>query len=255
MQISTKRVALLFASIFAICAWSGQSVADEVSPGWSGFYAGGGLSARDNEPDLDISSLSSTMSCNNCGSDGLESFQGGKDDRWVGHVLAGYLHRFDAVGLGVEGDYTLGDTQAGGYTCSTPSCARLSAFSEIDNQIRLRAIAGVGNDTVFLFVGGGLSFAKVESGLSAFALDASGSDSDTLSSGGWKTGWTVGIGTQIEISKNIGIRGEIIYDDYGSKDFDGNVVASVPNASADLTATGSLDLVSTTARVSAIIHF
>lgn len=252
-----KRAALLLAGIFATCAWSGQSVADELSPGWSGFYFGGGLSNRNNELVADFSDFTSSMVCRNCGSDGLDSsFEGfSQDGKWAGHGLAGYLHRFDAVGLGIEGDYTFGDIQSGGDTCSTPSCARLSAFSEIDNQIRIRAIAGVGTDTVFFFVGGGLSFAKVEGGLSAFALDASGSDSDTLDSGGWKTGWTLGGGAQLEVTKNIGIRAEILYDDYGSEDFDGNVSASVPNASADLTAIGSLDLANTTARVSAIIHF
>jgi outer membrane immunogenic protein len=127
-------------------------------------------------------------------------------DGLTGGLLLGYNHRFDSILVGVEADAGLGDLSE-----SPDRSARnyYSAF-DIDWNAHVRARLGLVSSSTLLYVAGGLALA----GLTVDDREPGwGEDDDT------HVGWTVGAGIEQAIAKNLRVRIEYLYDDYGSEDY------------------------------------
>lgn len=127
---------------------------------------------------------------------------------FLGGVYVGYNYQFtNNVVLGVEADVGMGGLDF------DPSDLDFNSYTALDVRAagNLRARLGYAMDRALFYVAGGAAIASVK-------LD----DTDS----GWSddtntyVGWTIGAGVDYAITDNLIFRGEYLYADYGSKDFD-----------------------------------
>lgn len=145
------------------------------------------------------------------------------DDAFIGGLYLGFNHQMDSLVLGVEGDVGFGGIDIDND--EDDSTNDYSAF-ESDWNGHVRGRLGFAFDRTLLFAAGGLAI-----------TDLKINDTDP----GWgddtKThvGWTIGGGVEFAVSDSVVVRGEYLYDDYGSEDYkiDGDYTY---RARADLTA-------------------
>lgn len=121
----------------------------------------------------------------------------------AGGLQAGYLVQSGAFVYGLEADVTYGSNE------KSRSVAGGRVGSSIDWQGSGRARLGYAFDRVLVYGTGGITAADFE----AFGRGPTGNSrkSDTL------IGWTAGGGLEYALTKNVSVRGEYLYSDFGSQ--------------------------------------
>lgn len=164
---------------------------------WTGFYVGGQLGWAGSK--LSVSGENEGPGFK--GAQNLNSFLAGG--------FAGYDHQVGSLVLGVEAD---ANARVGDKTGVAPwlggSAEGWKSESAWDASLRLRLGMLVTNQTL-VYATGGLAIANFKIRLN----DAEG----LLTEDKIRTGWTIGAGVQHALTKNISLRGEYRYSDYGSK--------------------------------------
>jgi outer membrane immunogenic protein len=110
--------------------------------------------------------------------------------------------------LGLEGDFGWADVHGTGGT-QLDSCPDYTYDLHWDAHLRLRAsypMSGLGGATAF--IAGGLAIA-----------DLGITDACDSEKGGLFTGGTIGAGLDFNSSRNVMLRGEVLYDFYGRKQY------------------------------------
>lgn len=166
---------------------------------------------------------------------------GDLDGGFWGGALAGFNYQHDAIVLGVEGDFGLGDVGGNGVARPEPTETYDYTY-ELDWNAHLRARAGFAVDRALFFVAGGLAVASHTLGVEETMTDGEispcggievsvcgASPASTTQSLGEDSkthvGFTVGGGVEYALTDNVLLRAEYIYDDYGEENYedeDGN---------------------------------
>lgn len=153
---------------------------------WSGFYLGANLGGSWVRDSASLGGISANA-------DGSTLFGG---------LQGGYNFQTGPWVLGVE-------TDAGyGHASKTVALGALNLKTETTWSGTVRARGGYAFDNVLLYGTGGLAWATTQS---------------TLTNGGGgsvrgdktRVGWTVGGGLEYGVTKNISVKGEYLYADYG----------------------------------------
>lgn len=154
---------------------------------WTGFYAGinGGYGWAETDGGISF--------------DDYEGIFGG--------AQVGYNYDFGGFVLGVEGDIQLSDI---GYEETVAPGFGLEA--KLDYFGTVRARAGYAFDGFLPYVTGGLAFGGAS--IEATTPFGSAEIDDTF------VGFTVGGGLEVAVTDNVSVKGEYLYTDFGSADFD-----------------------------------
>jgi outer membrane immunogenic protein len=120
-------------------------------------------------------------------------------------ALAGYNFQSDGLVFGIEGDFGISDADGSDF-----SSADLSY--ELKDNAHIRGRLGMDMDMFMPFIAGGLAVGRFEVTEQGGAVD----DSNTM----W--GFTIGGGVDVRPMENLVVRGEYLFDDYGSKNFNVN---------------------------------
>lgn len=177
-------------------------IAPEPAASWNGFYGGlhlghgaTGKSTADLSPVVngDSSDISATLS--RSGS--------------LGGLQAGYQLQSGSVVYGVEADLAVaglrGSQSADGVLNSAPANARLDAKTGMVGTMRGRI--GYAVDRFLVYGTGGLAFAEQKSSLTLATLGGSSSGSSSAI----YAGWTLGLGAEYALTRNISAKAEYLY--------------------------------------------
>lgn len=123
-----------------------------------------------------------------------------------GGVQVGYNYDFGGFVLGLEGDIQLSDISY------SETLGGVSAEVGIDYFGTVRARAGLAVDRFLPYVTAGVAWARGSGSTSAGGVSAKVEDNFV--------GWTVGGGVEYAVTDKISIKGEYLYTDFGTADFD-----------------------------------
>lgn len=118
----------------------------------------------------------------------------------AGGLQAGYNWQMNQFVFGVETDF--------GYGSSSKNEAGYGVKQTWEGTTRARA--GVALDRFLVYGTAGVAY-------SDFDL----SNSSGASSSDWRFGWTAGGGVEYAVTKNVSVKGEYLYTDYGNDTVDG----------------------------------
>lgn len=182
---------------------------------WTGFYIGGHLGYA----------WGSTSSFNRPGLGNGDAFDGPIDGfdmdphGWMGGATLGYNWQSDAFVFGLEADI--------GYLGAEEYERNAFGFAEADygGYGTLTARIGYADDRWLFYSKGGLAFADVEN--SAGAITGGLIDgTDFTRDREVKTGWTLGLGVEYAFQRNLSMKAEYLYMDFGD-DRTGNLDGDV----------------------------
>lgn len=162
---------------------------------WSGFYVGANVGAGWGEGNFN--STIATLEADPRDANG-----------YTAGVQAGANAQFGNFVLGVEGDVAWANIGSDEDLVDEPS------FS-VDWMSTIRGRAGFAADAFLIYGTAGVAFA----GVSADALAVEG-PGDDRSASATHTGWTAGAGVEAALTDNISLKGEYLYADFGSQDYD-----------------------------------
>lgn len=166
---------------------------------WSGFYLG--------------AHLGYLWGRTRVASGGLVTDPGASTNGFVGGFLGGYNWRAGPLVVGLEGD--IGWTNAHG---TAPAVFPILPNTyDINWTSYLRARAGVTTGSWLLYAAGGLAFAN-------FNFQAGGPP--IVASGATLSGWTIGVGAEYALNRQMRARLEYLYADFGQKTLAG--AAGIP---------------------------
>ena len=213
----------LITTIMLLLALPLAQAAENKDYSWEGFYVGahGGGVRFDSDYSDNIQSTSAHSS---------------KINEFIGGGLVGYNYQDDDLVLGVEADISGGDFKKGPQPGGEAGGLCYYCNQEVNYTSHLRLKLGKAFGNTLLFAAGGLSLADVEFKDSEYNKK----DDNT------HVGWNIGAGVDHAINKNVIIRAEYIYDDFGSEDYKINGVTAY---------TSKIDLTSNTGRLAAIYKF
>ncbi len=162
---------------------------------WSGFYVGPQAGYLENNSDIKIPLVPITLDADASGPA-------------VG-AIAGYDKQYGRWVFGIEGDISAVDVS------HNASIGAADDRGKLNTVAHLRARAGITWKRVLVFVAGGLALADYEG---------------TAGFGGAKVvrdktidGYSIGAGIEYALSDQIRVRGEYIFDDYGTEKIRGAV--------------------------------
>lgn len=175
---------------FAMASAPTSAHAQSAAPIWTGVYVGAAAGYQTGE-------LS-----NADGSADIDGFSAG--------VYAGYSFHVGQAVLGLEASYNAQDanwsrTEDDGITTD-------SINYSFDNVIMLKARAGVPVGQALVYATAGVAW--TESDLNFTSVDNAGGGTLTLGQSNWATGYVVGGGIEVPISRSIKLRGEALYQSY-----------------------------------------
>ena len=118
----------------------------------------------------------------------------------AGGLQAGYNWQMNQFVFGVETDF--------GYGSSSKTENGLGVKQTWEGTTRARA--GVAVDRFLVYGTAGVAYSDFD-----FSTAGVGSSSD------WRLGWTAGGGVEYALTKNVSVKGEYLYTDYGNEKVDG----------------------------------
>ncbi|MBN1141690.1 MAG: outer membrane beta-barrel protein [Deltaproteobacteria bacterium] len=127
-------------------------------------------------------------------------------DGFNGGALLGCNFQRDRLVFGLEADGALGDLKESAHRTAFND---YSAF-KISWNAHLRLKTGIAFDTTQFYVAGGLALAEV----TLKDTDPRWGNGDAI-----HAGWTIGAGIEQALGKNLRLRLEYLYDDYGDKSY------------------------------------
>jgi opacity protein-like surface antigen len=129
----------------------------------------------------------------------------------VGGVLLGYNWQSGPLVFGLEGDF--GWTNAHGTGAAVLVTTQAPNTYDVNWTSRARGRVGYAFDNWLLFIAGGFAVADFDFHEGAFTT--------TNVVGAKYTGWSIGGGAEVAITRNLVGRVEYMYDDFGHKDYTG----------------------------------
>ncbi len=167
---------------------------------------------------------------------------------WNGGVYGGVNVVNGNILFGVEGDVGTGTVEGtADFTSIEGSGVDGSLTANIDWNAHLRGRLGVVADQMLFYVSGGLAVASTSA---VASLDA---PVDDITSSALHTGYTVGAGIEVALTDNITLRGEYLYDDYGSQSYEYDLT-DLPDP-YDVVVTNDVGLTAQTVRVGLSFSF
>jgi outer membrane immunogenic protein len=220
-------VGKIFSTAALVCMFLSLPVAggaaDTQAPGynWTGAYVGVNAGWARAMSDAGTSSVysgsgyfagSSVAAVASTGSQSLDS------DAFTGGIQGGYNYQYDRFVLGCELDlnYT-GINKAGSGSAAYPCCSG-TGFN-VDSKVRsywrltVRPRIGYAVDNWLLYVTGGLALAEIKADYKF--TDTYADMYEASSRAQIKAGWTAGAGVEVGVWKNISVRTEYLYTDFG----------------------------------------
>jgi outer membrane immunogenic protein len=206
------RFALALATITCFAApTSADEPVPAMSAAWSGWYMGVHAGAAQLDGNMPSENL-------------------GTETGFAGGALAGYRWQHNRLIYGLEADISFMDidsTEPRPCTTSPGSCASGGTVVGIGPVGRLRGLAGSGvTPALSLFIAGGLAVGETRPGVFAEVSDGTplyAEDTDDE----FETGYTIGGGFEWRHGANWLMRGEVIYDDFGSRRFSAGTAAAI----------------------------
>lgn len=194
-MVRISKIVCMFAVVILMgeAAYAAESAAVRSPQNWSGIYVGAFVAhswvkLNYYEPDYP-------------GYERNPNFTG-----FTGGPFLGYNFKTDKVILGVEGDAGFGRVSES----ADPSAFNYYSAYDINWNAHARMRIGWNLDATLLYVAGGLAFA----GVTVDDTDAGYGKDDAT-----HVGWTIGAGIEHAITRNLRVRAEYLYDDYGSKSY------------------------------------
>jgi outer membrane immunogenic protein len=138
-----------------------------------------------------------------------------KDSSLFGGVQAGYNWQMNNFVFGLETDFGYGNARDS-FTAVDTYSARIGA------EGTTRARAGLAFDRFLVYGTAGVAYADVKGSYNGGSKD------------NWRVGWTAGGGLEYAVTKNVSIKGEYLYADYGSE----NVGATKQDITSNLVRVG-----------------
>lgn len=182
-------------------------------PGWAGPYLGvqaGYLSGR-SETDFP----------------GTGEFHFNDPKGFAGGVVGGYALQWGRVVAGLEADLSYihaGQTTDIGLG-PDPTVTQLQ--TKMDWNAHLRGRVGYGFDSVLIFAAGGLAVAGVQNKAIDNVVGVTATWNDT------RVGWSIGGGADLRVARNVKLRLEYLYDNYGATTGGAQSVGTVNFAERD----------------------
>jgi outer membrane immunogenic protein len=197
----TRTLLLASAAIgLSMISPGGAGAADYAKPfNWSGFYVG-----------LHAGWLNGDVTVH----EELELTPGGNISGSVFGALAGYTFPYSPVApwtLGVEADLGWADVHGRGIEGPPIFDCNADYLYDLNWDAHLRLRAGLPMGTLTPFLAAGIAVADLN------IRETCGGPSDL---GGIYTGGTIGAGLDLNASPNMMVRGEVLYDFYGRKQYD-----------------------------------
>lgn len=127
-------------------------------------------------------------------------------------LTAGYNYQSGPLVAGVEADLDFGSV----YGSASPA-ARVWSSGNVTGNGSLRARFGYAMDRALLFVTGGYTGAAVRGSLT----DLAGVPNVSANQSAYLNGFAIGAGLEFAVTDRISIKGEYLFNDYGSSDFFG----------------------------------
>ncbi|MFZ2101736.1 MAG: hypothetical protein WAU86_14340 [Oricola sp.] len=244
MEQTHSSHAVRLAAIYQFGDGGGDPAAEQDLGDWSGIYFGGGLSLGRTRMALPDSSANLTIDDNTTPETDFQTSVSldHEGDTVSGHLLAGYMFQAERFVFGGEGDMEFGNSvdfprAAGVPACANPaivtpgyfSCIGMQSFGSFETLGHVRAIAGAEvTPSLMGFVSGGIAIGRsgdrigvTTGGIVAHSPSSPLIGVATVSRGGMEEimyGYTIGGGAQFKASRNLMLRAEYIYDDYGTRD-------------------------------------
>lgn len=190
-MVSRSKLALMLSAACITASSLNMSAASaQDAKSWTGFYVGASAGYQTGSLSGDDESLD------------LDGFAGG--------AYAGYLFSSGPAVFGLEASYIRQDTSFSettndGFTTDTLTLAA-------ENLILLKARAGVLVGPALVYATGGIGW--TDPSVTFDIVDNFGAGSATISETIWTTGYVVGGGVELPISKSLKLRGEALYQDF-----------------------------------------
>ena len=144
-------------------------------------------------------------------------FFGGADGGLFG-ITAGYNFQSGPLVAGIEGDIDFG-----GISGTSHPGANSSATGNLNGEGSLRARLGYSFDRTLIYITGGYTGAN----LNASVSDLSASPNIYVSQSTYLNGFVVGGGIEYAVTKNISVKAEYLFNDYGSSGLFGGTRDSI----------------------------
>lgn len=237
-------LALGFSSATLAEGTPARRAAYQAPQSWSGFYFGVNGGYGWGRAETSISGITVPLA--------IAPFGGAADvDGWIGGGQVGFNLQAEHLVFGIEADLQWSGKDGSATFCSTAACGPGAVFVTASHDQNwfgtLRARAGVLPDPRLLFyVTGGVAYSSFDTD---YTVGIVAGPAVTFSDDKKKGGWVIGGGAEWKIHRNLTMKAEYLYIDYGA--IGGGASASapliVPNAQqvgfaavVDATADGSL---------------
>lgn len=221
----------LLAAAISVLATGNVHAADIVAPlyDWTGLYAG--VNAGWGWGDIDTTDNSITTSGALVGItpgsfDPPAMFPGSdrsdEADGFLGGVQVGYNYQLSQWVFGIEGDYQFSDFDADSSFPGSSAGPFFQTSGELMSFGTLRLRAGYAFNDVLIYGTGGLAVGRgkaslsVQGGVPGAFTGPEFSESETE----WLVGFAIGAGVEYAIDSAWSIKGEYLYSELGSEDFD-----------------------------------
>ena len=157
-----------------------------------------------------------------------------RDTKWFGGLVGGFNYEAGGgVVVGLEGDVTAGKNRLAVTACTTPDGCWTPAhdsFSTINHLTgtaagHLRARVGIANGPNLFYAAGGYSLRRARLDLLGECFNPGDPATPllfTFSRSKTMSGFNLGAGYERQISRNLGMRAEYLYDDFGNQLFRGD---------------------------------
>lgn len=152
------------------------------------------------------------------------------DSGWLGGAHLGASYQLGSVVLGLEADVSAADLKASDafrmdFDTDWATSVKLDHFGTVRGRL------GFTTGPVLLYATGGLAWGKSEMSMDTISITGPVVMSQ-LSASKMHVGWTAGLGAEWMLSDNVTVRGEWLYVDLGSANYDpsGTAYAGTPGA-------------------------
>jgi outer membrane immunogenic protein len=138
--------------------------------------------------------------------DGGSSYFGNADGGLFG-ITAGYNYQSGPLVVGVEGDIDFGSVSGTGYPAGG-----ISATGSLTGEGSIRARFGYAFGPSLVYITGGYTGANLKGSVSDF----SAAPNIFVSQSTYLNGFVIGTGLEYEFTRNISVKAEYLFSDYGS---------------------------------------
>jgi outer membrane immunogenic protein len=130
----------------------------------------------------------------------------GNPDGGLFGIEAGYNYQSGPLVVGIEGDLNFGGV------AGTVIAPGFSAKGNVNGEGSIRPRVGYAFDHTLIYITGGYTGANLNGSLT----DTRGAQSIYANESTFLNGWTIGTGVEFAITRNVSVKAEYLYSNYGS---------------------------------------